>query len=100
MGFGTVVPTAQLIIQTLAVRQRLGAAAAIVSLSRSVGGVLGTAVFGALVFGLLHGIAVSVGPATADAPAVIHAFQVSFLATAGVALGGALCALRLPRIRL
>lgn len=55
MGFGTVMPTAQVTIQTLAGRERLGAAAAVVSLSRS----LGAAVFGALVFGLLHGVEVA-----------------------------------------
>ena len=37
VGFGTVMPCAQLVLQTLAGRTRLGAAAATVSLSRSVG---------------------------------------------------------------
>ena len=100
MGFGTVMPTAQITIQTLAGRQRLGAAAAIVSLSRSLGAVLGTAVFGALVFGLLKGIDLSESARTGHAAMVLHAFQVGFIATAGVALAGAACAFRLPRFRL
>src|SRR5262249_24969041 len=47
VGFGTVMPVSQLVLQTLAGRPRLGAAAATVSLSRSVGASLGTALFGA-----------------------------------------------------
>jgi predicted MFS family arabinose efflux permease len=100
MGFGTVMPTAQVTIQTLAGRQRLGAAAAVVSLSRSLGAVLGTAVFGALVFGLLHGVDIAESARNGQAATVVHAFQIGFIATAGVALAGVACALRLPNIRL
>ena len=100
VGFGTVMPTAQVTIQTLAGRQRLGAAAAIVSLSRSLGAVLGTAVFGALVFGLLSGVDIGESARTGHAAMVLRAFQIGFIATSGVALIGAACAFRLPRLRL
>ena len=100
MGFGTVMPTAQLTIQTLAGRQRLGAAAAIVSLSRSLGAVIGTAVFGALVFGLMHGVDIAVSIGSGQRDLVVHAFRIGFVATSAVALLGAACAFRLPRIRL
>ncbi|HJW52198.1 MAG TPA: MFS transporter, partial [Burkholderiaceae bacterium] len=77
-----------------------GAAAAIVSLSRSLGAVLGTAVFGALVFGLLSGVDIGESARTGHAAMVLHAFQIGFIATSGVALIGAACAFRLPRLRL
>ncbi len=103
LGFGTVMPTAQLVVQTAAGRARLGAAAATVSLSRSTGAALGTAMFGALVFGLapagdlqaaLHGNA----PAAADA--VIGAFRVAFAAAAAATALAAALASRVPRVEL
>ena len=54
LGLGTVMPSAQLTTQTLAGRARLGAAAALLSLTRSLGASLGTAAFGGLAFALLH----------------------------------------------
>ena len=56
--------------------------------------------FGALVFGLLKGIDITESARTGHAATVLRAFQVGFIATAGVALAGAACALRLPRLRL
>jgi EmrB/QacA subfamily drug resistance transporter len=101
-GFGTVMPCAQLVLQTLAGRARLGAAAATVSLSRSVGASLGTALFGALVFALLHGVNLDTGVArdAADAARIVSAFRIGFIAAAAVAATGALIAYRLPRIQL
>ena len=103
IGFGAVMPTAQLVIPILAGRARLGAAAAVVSLSRSVGAALGTAVFGALVFALLRDVdldaALRAGSAV-DPARVIHAFRVCFMAMAGLAAIGAAIALRLPAIDL
>src|SRR5262249_34444863 len=49
-GMGTVQPLAQLTVQSLAGRERLGVAAALVSLARTSGGALGTAATGALLF--------------------------------------------------
>jgi len=103
IGFGTVMPTAQVTIQTLAGRAKLGAAAAVVSLARSVGAVLGTALFGALVFGLMRGAnldAVLHASSAATAANVLPAFQTGFLAVAAVAAVGAMVASRLPPLRL
>jgi MFS family permease len=83
-GFGTVMPTAQIISQTLAGRERLGAAASAVSLSRYTGAALGTAVFGAVVFAL----------------APDSSGRIGFGALALVAAAGAWCASRMERIRL
>jgi MFS family permease len=84
IGFGTVMPTAQLTIQTLAGREKLGAAAAVVSLSRAIGALLGTALFGALVYGMLHGVDLDVAlrDAAAHRDAILRAFQYGFLAAA------------------
>jgi MFS family permease len=102
IGFGTVMPMAQVTIQTLAGREKLGAAAAIVSLSRSFGAVLGTSLFGALVFGLLHGVDLDsalrlANVARAD---ILQAFKIGFLGAASLAACGALVATRLPPLRL
>ncbi len=103
IGFGTVMPCAQLVLQTLAGRSRLGAAAATVSLSRSVGAALGTALFGALVFALLHGVnldaALRAHGAGDNAP-IEHAFKIAFVGAAGIAALGAVIASRLPKIHL
>lgn len=103
IGFGTVMPCAQLVLQTLAGRARLGAAAATVSLSRSVGAALGTALFGALVFALLRGVDLDAAVAThsaADMARIESAFRTGFIAAAVIAATGAAIAARLPRIRL
>jgi len=110
-GLGTVMPTAQIVVQWLAGRERLGAAAAVVTLARATGAALGTAVFGAVVFALLPGIdlsavhlaakgAAAASPADGAAPAVQYAFRVGFACTAVVALLGAVTAARIRRIHL
>ena len=103
IGFGTVMPTAQVTIQTLAGRRKLGAAAAVVSLSRSLGAVLGTAFFGALVYGLLHGMdldAVLLTGSDSERAAILRAFQIGFIASAALAAMGAWCATRVPGVKL
>jgi len=110
-GLGTVMPTAQIVVQWLAGRQRLGAAAAVVTLSRSTGAALGTAMFGAVAFALLPGIDLSAialaarnggsgNPAGEVAPLIQHAFRVGFATTALIALLGAIAASRIRRIHL
>ncbi len=100
-GFGSVMPSAQIISQTLAGRERLGAAAAIVSLSRYLGAALGTAAFGALVFALAPGSAGRFDPhATAVSADLSHAIRIGFGALAAVAGLGAWSASRMRRIRL
>jgi MFS family permease len=102
LGLGTVMPNAQLAIQVLAGRARLGAAAALVSLTRSSGAALGTAAFSGLAFVLLH---VGRGPAgislaALDPAQVTHAFHVVFGALAAFVALGAWAATRVPVIHL
>ena len=110
-GLGTVMPTAQIIVQWLAGRERLGAAAAVVTLSRATGAAVGTAMFGAVAFTLLPGVdlnAIALAAhsgalgraAGGTADAIQHAFRVGFAVTALVALLGAIAASRIGRIRL
>ena len=103
LGFGTVMPTSQLVVQTVAGRSRLGAAAATVSLARSTGAALGTAVFGALVFGLMS---------NADLQAALHAtspaatrqavaaFHLAFLGAGALTLLSAWTSSKVPRVRI
>ena len=100
-GFGSVMPSAQIISQTLAGRERLGAAAAVVSLSRYLGAALGTAVFGVLVFALAPGSAGRFDPhAAAASQDLSHAIRIGFGALAAVAGLGAWSASRIRRIHL
>ncbi|MGC8702003.1 MAG: MFS transporter [Thiomonas sp.] len=103
LGFGTVMPTSQLVVQTVAGRARLGAAAATVSLARSTGASVGTALFGALVFGMTSNTDLQAalhapgGNATLQ---VIHAFRMAFICAAGVSLLAAWTSTRVPRVTL
>jgi EmrB/QacA subfamily drug resistance transporter len=102
-GFGSVMPTAQIVSQTLAGRDRLGAAASAVSLSRYIGAALGTAIFGAFVFALAPGSVARIDPhnlAATTASQLSHAIRIGFGALAAVAAIGAWFASRVPRIRL
>jgi MFS family permease len=101
VGFGTVMPSSQLATQILAGRERLGAAAALLSLTRSTGATLGTAAFGGLVFVLLqppagaaHGETLSVQGL--DPARVEHAFHIVFGVLAVFAAVAALAAVRAP----
>lgn len=107
LGFGSVMPTTQLIVQIVAGRERLGAATSIVSLARSLGGALGTALFGAVAFALLPPELVpqpGASAPTASGPAVAEAarqaFDPAFLLIAGLALVGAWTASRVKGVRL
>ena len=102
-GFGTVMPTMQITLQTAAGRERLGAATSLVSLSRSLGAACGTALFGALVFALLPDtdparLAESARLLPADT--LVPAFHRAFVVVAGVAALTALAASRIPRLRI
>lgn len=103
LGFGTVMPTMQVTVQTVAGRERLGAATSIVSLARSLGAATGTALFGALVFALMPqtDLAHLAEHARSAAPeTVLPAFHVAFLVAAVVAALSALAASRVPRVEL
>jgi MFS family permease len=105
IGFGTVMPSAQLATQIIAGRERLGAAAALLSLTRSIGATLGTAAFGGLVFVLLQppAGAVHAEPLSLQGmnPArVEHAFHFVFGVLAVFAAAAALAAARAPCVDL
>jgi EmrB/QacA subfamily drug resistance transporter len=103
LGFGTVMPINQVVVQTVAGRTRLGAVTAMVSLFRSIGAASGAAVFGALVYALMPAIDVSALERSAtDVPTqpVTHAFHVAFVMASLVAACAAMAASRVPRIRL
>jgi MFS family permease len=103
LGFGSVMPTAQIISQTLAGRDRLGAAASAVSLSSYTGAALGTAIFGAFVFALAPDAPsrLDAGILAATSAAHLgHAIRIGFAALAAVAAVGAWFASRVQRITL
>ena len=102
VGLGGVMPSAQVIIQTLAGRSRLGAGAATLGLARVIGASLGTAGFGAISFALLHGVdldAMARGDAEA-AEKLVSSFHIGFITIAVVAFAAALHARRIPDVRL
>lgn len=102
IGLGNVMPMTQVTVQTLAGRERLGVAAALVSLARTTGGALGTAATGALLFAFMHGVDLRslTDIAEADRPGIVEAFHHTFLALAGLAGVGAWIASRVPALKL
>jgi MFS family permease len=100
LGFGTVMPTTQVTLQEIAGRQRLGAATATASLSRSIGSVSGTAVFGALLFASIGSNDLRGAVATQDPALVLAAFRKVFVACALLSAFGAYCATRVRPITL
>jgi len=106
LGLGPTMPTVQVMVQTIAGHERLGAATALVILARTLGAALGTSLIGALVYGLMPDFDVShvLHHATAanapDIAQVVRAFHIAFFATALVAAFGAFNASRMPRVRL
>jgi EmrB/QacA subfamily drug resistance transporter len=106
IGFGTVMPSAQLATQVIAGRERLGAAAALLSLTRSCGASLGTAAFGGLTFALLRvpgqgtgeGLSLDIGHLSAAQ--VTHAVHVVFGVLAVFVALGAWAASRVPLLDL
>jgi MFS family permease len=103
LGFGCVMPTIQVTIQTVAGRQRLGVVTALNGLARSTGGAAGAALFGAVVFALIPGVdrnALLSAASASDVAAIVHAFHRAFLFAALVAALAALIASRMPDIAL
>jgi predicted MFS family arabinose efflux permease len=88
MGFGCVMPTIQVTVQTVAGRERLGVVTALNGLARSTGGAAGAALFGAAVFAFVS--------READTAALVHAFHRAFLFAALVAAIAAVVASRMP----
>jgi predicted MFS family arabinose efflux permease len=100
VGFGTVMPSSQLATQILAGRERLGSAAALLSLTRSTGATLGTAAFGGLAFILLRPPQGRTGEGLSlqglSPGSVSHAFHIVFGVLAVFAALAALAAARAP----
>jgi len=99
MGFGTVMPTTQLVIQTVGGKKNLGSVTSLASLCRNLGAAIGTALFGALIYTLLpgfdHNTSIEVLRNGPQAP-IIDAFQTSFYVAAIIAALAALNAARAP----
>jgi MFS family permease len=103
IGFGTVMPTSQMTMQTEAGKAKLGAVTSIAGLARSTGGAVGAALFGALVFSAIPALdrpALAQGAGEHDIAAIVDAFHRAFFFAAAVAALGALVASRIPRITL
>lgn len=101
IGFGSVMPNAQIGAQLLAGPERLGASASLLSLSRSTGASLGTAAFGGLAFLLLQpsgprGRAAGLRLDRIDAELIAQSFDLVFCALALFAGLTALAASRAP----
>ncbi|TMH65488.1 MAG: MFS transporter [Betaproteobacteria bacterium] len=99
LGFGCVMPTIQVTIQTVAGRERLGVVTALNGLARSTGGAAGAALFGAVVFALIPGVersALLQAASEADVAAILQAFHRAFLLAALVAAAAAFIASRMP----
>lgn len=103
LGLGTVMPSTQLQIQTIAGKENLGRITSMGSLSRSVGASVGTAVFGTLIYSLIPNFSAegSLSELLNTPQAVIfNAFKTGFLLASILALLCALNAARAPRIHL
>jgi len=101
LGFGCVMPTIQVTIQTVAGRERLGVVTALNGLARSTGGAAGAALFGAVVFALIP-VAVDRNALLheANVSVVLHAFHRAFFCAGCVAAIAAFIASRMPDVAL
>src|SRR4051812_1721758 len=99
LGFGCVMPTIQVTVQTVAGRERLGIVMALNGLARSTGGAAGAALFGAVVFALIPGVdrsALLQAGNDTDVAAILHAFHRAFFLAGCVAALAAFIASRMP----
>lgn len=104
LGLGAVMPINQVVVQTVAGRQRLGAMMALLGLARATGGASGAAMFGAVVFALIpdmdrQALAQAAASGTELAP-IVDAFHRAFLFAAVVAALASFTASRIPRVEL
>lgn len=103
LGLGLVMPTMQLVVQILGGQRHLGAAAALVSLARSFGAALGTALFAAAVFGATGhsgSVATTASGGIGLDPQLASAMHRAFAGLGLVLLLGAAIAARVPQVRL
>ena len=92
LGFGCVMPTTQVTMQTVAGRERLGVVTALMALARSTGGATGPALFGAVAFAMM--------PAAAQGRPMTSPFHTGFLVFAFIAAAAAFTASRMPVLTL
>jgi EmrB/QacA subfamily drug resistance transporter len=103
LGFGTVMPINQVVVQTVAGPARLGAVTAMSSLARSTGGAAGAALFGAIVFAMVPDAdprSLLQRASAQDVERVVIAFHRGFLCAAALAASAAFIASRIPRVTL
>jgi predicted MFS family arabinose efflux permease len=100
LGLGGVMSVMQIVTQTAAGPARLGAAAATVSLARTLGSSFGASAFGALIYGLIGTAPVlnAVRSRAAEA-SVRNAFEYAFFAAALLCMAAAWAASRVPSLR-
>ncbi|WAL79048.1 MFS transporter [Shewanella sp. DAU305] len=87
IGLGTVMPSVQLVVQSVSGKARLSQITAMVSLCRSMGAAIGTALFSVLLYSLLPLTGSELGIAaikTLPTEVVHHAFQYGFMAAAAL----------------
>ncbi|MBD1574908.1 MFS transporter [Vibrio sp. S11_S32] len=103
LGLGTVMPSTQLLIQTIGGKANLGRITAMAALFRSLGASMGTALFGTLTYSLIPGFtsdSTIVDLLTGPKDVIISAFQTGFLVAGALAFITVLNAARAPRISL
>ena len=99
VGFGCVMPTIQVTVQTVGGRERLGVVTALNGLARATGGAAGAALFGAVVFAMIPSAdrgAVMQAAAAGQTGEIVNAFHRGFLLAAVVAGIAAYVATRMP----
>jgi hypothetical protein len=103
LGLGPTLPMAQLVAQTVTGRQHMGAALALVSLARTLGGVVGIALLGAIIYNLLPDVDVAQlmrETEPRDEARIQLAFHAAFGVSAVVAAVGSFIASRVPTVRI
>ncbi|HEY5715347.1 MAG TPA: MFS transporter [Psychromonas sp.] len=103
IGLGTVMPSTQLLIQSIAGKENLGRITSMASLSRSLGASMGTALFGTLIYALIPNFNRNSSiEFLLNSPRehMINAFQIGFLVASVIAFCCAINAARAPRISL
>ncbi|HET7774253.1 MAG TPA: MFS transporter, partial [Burkholderiaceae bacterium] len=98
LGLGTVMSNAQIMAQVVAGPERLGAAAALASLSRSLGATLGAAALSATVYGELARLRLS-HPSSPEAILLLDALRHAFVGLSVLVLVGSLIARQLPVLK-
>ncbi len=99
LGLGSVMSVMQIVTQTAAGPERLGAAASTISLARTLGSSIGASAFGALIYGVI-GSAPMIAARTAPADVRIEqAFEFAFLAAAALCAAAAWASSKVPTLR-